>query len=167
MSKTPTSKTPTSKTPTSKTREAARDDAISAAAILRKRPLSAENVWTQAFVWFLRGMAVVAILKGLFHWARLTGFVGSGDGAFEDQSVAWQAATVYFAVIDLVAAVGLWLATPWGAVVWLTSLVSMVVMMFPGILGGSVMEAVVMVAAVVMVVAYIALAWMAARERPP
>ena len=49
--------------------------------------------------------------------------------------MAWQAATVYFAVIELVAAVGLWLATPWGAVVWLTTVVSMAVieLMFPGI----------------------------------
>ena len=53
--------------------------------------------------------------------------------------MAWQAATVYFAVIELVAAVGLWLATPWGAVVWLTTVVSMAVieLMFPGIYGGS------------------------------
>ena len=41
--------------------------------------------------------------------------------------MAWQTATVYFAVIELVAAVGLWLATPWGAVVWLTTVVSMAV----------------------------------------
>jgi hypothetical protein len=42
-------------------------------------------------------------------------------------------------VIELVAAVGLWLATPWGAVVWLTTVVSMAVieLMFPGIYGGS------------------------------
>ena len=37
------------------------------------------------------------------------------------------------------AAVGLWLATPWGAVVWLTTVVSLAVieLMFPGIYGGS------------------------------
>ena len=53
--------------------------------------------------------------------------------------MAWQTATIYFAVIELVAAVGLWLATPWGAVVWLTTVVSMAVieLMFPGIYGGS------------------------------
>ena len=53
--------------------------------------------------------------------------------------MAWQTATVYFAVIELVAAVGLWLATPWGAVVWLTTVVSMAVieLMFPAIYGGS------------------------------
>ena len=69
----------------------------------------------------------------------MTGFVGGEEEAFENQSMAWQTATIYFAVIELVAAVGLWLATPWGAVVWLTTVVSMAVieLMFPGIYGGS------------------------------
>ena len=80
--------------------------------------------------------------------------------------MAWQAATVYFAVIELVAAVGLWLATPWGAVVWLTTVVSMAVieLMFPGIYGGSLY---IVVGEAFMLAAYLALAWMAARERPP
>ena len=77
--------------------------------------------------------------KGLYHWAQVTGFIGGEEEAFENQPMAWQTATVYFAVIELVAAVGLWLATPWGAVVWLTTVVSMAVieLMFPGIYGGS------------------------------
>ncbi len=55
-------------------------------------------------------------------------------------TVAWQTATVFFAVIDLVAAVGLWLAAAWGAVVWLTAVVSMAVVevFFPQVYGGSV-----------------------------
>ena len=71
----------------------------------------------------------------------MTGFIGGEEEAFENQPMAWQTATVYFAVIELVAAVGLWLATPWGAVVWLTTVVSMAVieLMFPGIYGGSLM----------------------------
>ena len=79
------------------------------------------------------------MIKGLYHWAQVTGFIGGEEEAFENQSMAWQTATVYFAVIELVAAVGLWLATPWGAVVWLTTVVSMAVieLMFPGIYGGS------------------------------
>ena len=92
--------------------------------------------------------------------------VGGEEDAFENQPMAWQTATVYFAVIELVAAVGLWLATPWGAVVWLTTVVSMAVieLMFPGIYGGSLM---VVGLEAVMLGAYLALAWMAARERPP
>ncbi len=149
-----------------KVRDKARDNAMSVAAISSERIETDDNVWTRRLVLFLRIMAVLSILKGLYHWAQVTGFVGTEDDAFENQPTAWQAATVYFAVIELVAAVGLWLATPWGAVVWLTTVVSMAVieLMFPGIYGGSL---VVVAGEAAMLAAYLALAWMAARERPP
>jgi fatty acid desaturase len=141
-------------------------DAISVAAISSERTESDENVWTQRLVLFLRVMAVISVIKGLYHWAQVTGFIGSEEDAFENQPMAWQTATVYFAVIELVAAVGLWLATPWGAVVWLTTVVTMGVieLMFPAIYGGSLA---VVGGETLMLGAYLALAWMAARERPP
>ena len=147
-------------------RDNARDNAMSVAAIASERIEPDDNAWTRRLVLFLRIMAVVSIAKGLYHWAQVTGFIGGEEEAFENQSMAWQTATIYFAVIELVAAVGLWLATPWGAVVWLTTVVSMAVieLMFPGIYGGSL--TVVGVEAV-MLAAYLGLAWMAARERPP
>jgi hypothetical protein len=143
-----------------------RDGAMSMAGMSSERIDSEENVWTRRLVTFLRVMAVISIMKGLYHWAQVTGFIGGEEEAFENQSMAWQTATVYFAVIELVAAVGLWLATPWGAVVWLTTVVSMAVieLMFPGIYGGSLT---IVALEAVMLGAYLALAWMAARERPP
>ena len=152
--------------PETSSRDQTRDNAISVAAISSDRIESDDNAWTRRLVIFLRIMAVLAVAKGLYHWAQVTGFVGSEDDAFENQSMAWQSATVYFAVIELVAAVGLWLATPWGAVVWLTTVVSMAVieLMFPGIYGGSLT---VVAGEAVMLSGYLALAWMAARERPP
>ena len=147
-------------------RDHSRDNAISVAAMSSERIDSEENVWTRRLVLFLRIMALIAVIKGLYHWAQVTGFIGGDEDAFENQPMAWQAATIYFAVIELVAAVGLWLATPWGAVVWLTTVVSMAVieLMFPGIYGGSL---VVVAVEALMLAAYLALAWMAARERPP
>src|SRR5436309_9096324 len=147
-------------------RDPSRDNAMSVAAILSERIESDDNAWTRRLVFFLRMMAVISVVKGLYHWAQVTGFIGGEEDAFENQAMAWQAATVYFAVIELVAAVGLWLATPWGAVVWLTTVVSMAVieLMFPAIYGGSI--AIVTVEAL-MLAAYLALARMAARERPP
>ena len=141
-------------------------DAMLSAAMSSERIEGDENVWTRRLVLFLRIMAVVSILQGLYHWAQVTGFIGSEEDPFETQPMAWQAATVYFAVIELVAAVGLWLATPWGAVVWLTTVVSMAVieLMFPGIYGGSL---VIVGGEALMLGGYLALAWMAARERPP
>jgi hypothetical protein len=139
---------------------------MSVAAISSARTESDDNLWTRRLVLFLRIMAVISVLQGLYHWAEVTGFVGSEEEAFENQSIPWQAATVYFAVIELVAAVGLWLATPWGAVVWLTTVVSMAVieLMFPAVYGGSLS---VVAVEGVMLAAYLALAWKAARERPP
>jgi Family of unknown function (DUF6163) len=151
------------------TRDASRDglrDNMLSAAMSTERIDGDENAWTRRLVLFLRVMAVLSIIKGLYHWAQVTGFIGGEEEAFENQPMAWQASTIYFAVIELVAAVGLWLATPWGAVVWLTTVVSMAVieLMFPGIYGGSL---VVVAVEALMLGGYLALAWMAARERPP
>jgi hypothetical protein len=151
---------------TSSREQTPRDNALSMAAISSARTQSDENLWTTRLVLFLRVMAVLSLAAGLYHWAEVTGFVGGEDDGFENQTIAWQTATVYFAVIELVAAVGLWLATPWGAVVWLTTVVSMAVieLMFPAIYGGHLTVVGVEAA---MLAAYLALAWMAARERPP
>jgi hypothetical protein len=88
-------------------------------------------------VLFLRVMALISMLKGLYHWSWVCG-IGVGDNdLFALHSIAWQSATVFFAVIDLVAAVGLWLAAAWGAVIWLTAIASMLAldMFFPQVFG--------------------------------
>jgi|SRR5215510_1775610 len=124
------------------------------------------DLWTPRLVLFLRVMAGIALAKGLYHWAIVCGFVSWSDFGFEDAATPLQAATVFFGVIDLVAAVGLWLAAPWGAVVWLTSVISMVAVevLFPQIYGGRVW---VVAIDVVLIFVYLWLALMAAREQPP
>lgn len=121
--------------------------------------------WTGYLVLFLRVMAAVSLVKGLYHWAAVCGMADSADGGFDSHTVAWQTATAFFAVIDLVAAVGLWLAAPWGAVVWLTSVVSMAVveMFFPQIYGGSLL---IVLFETALLGLYLWLAIVAARERP-
>src|SRR3954463_14102013 len=97
-----------------------------------------QTVWTRRLVLFLRTMAIVSLLKGIYHWSLVLG-IGDGDGStFEQAGMPWQAATVFFAVIDLVAAVGLWLAAAWGGVVWLTASISMasIELFFPQVFGG-------------------------------
>src|SRR5689334_13345865 len=110
-------------------------------------------------------MAVIAMLKGLYHWAQVCGIGVEGTQAFEYHSIAWQTATVFFAVIDLVAAVGLWLAAAWGAVVWLTACVSMaaVEVFFPQVYGG---RLIVVGVEGLLLFAYLALAIQSAREHP-
>jgi hypothetical protein len=79
--------------------------------------------------------------------------------------VAWQASTIFFAVIDLVAAVGLWLAAAWGAVIWLTSVVSMIALdlFFPQVFnGGLLLDA----SEFVVLAIYLWLALKSAQEQP-
>nr|WP_284701395.1 DUF6163 family protein [Rhodoplanes tepidamans] len=112
----------------------------------------------------MRVAAGIAMLKGLYHWAAVCGIGAGPHEVFDAQSLSWQTATVFFAVIDLVAAVGLWLAAPWGAVVWLTGSVTMIVVQifFPLIYG---FHWLVVVFLVAMIVAYLFFAVMAAREQ--
>jgi len=120
--------------------------------------------WTSRLVTFLRVMAGFSMAKGLYHWAVVCGMTGL-DGGFEAQPLPWQTATVFFAVIDLVAAVGLWLAAAWGAVVWLTACVSMaaVEVIFPQVYGGRLS---VVIFEAVLLCGYLFLAIQSAREHP-
>jgi hypothetical protein len=126
---------------------------------------SRDGIWTARLVLFLRVMAGLSMLKGLYHWAAVCGIGAGRDDGFDAQSLAWQTATVFFAVFDLVAAVGLWLAAPWGAVVWLTSSVSMaaVELFFPAVFGGRILVVIIELA---LLAGYLFLAIQSAREHP-
>jgi hypothetical protein len=126
----------------------------------------AEPRWTGRLVLFLRVMAVLSLMKGLYHWSIVCGIGDGPDASFETAPLAWQAATVFFAVIDLVAAVGLWLTAAWGAVVWLTAAISMVAvqLLFPNIYGGSLVPVFVELC---LLAVYLWLALQAAREHAP
>lgn len=99
------------------------------------------GIWSLRLILFLRVMAVVSMVKGLLHWSAVLGLGAGPQDGFETQPVAWQAATVFFAVLDLIAAVGLWLTATWGAVVWLTSVASMLVLdlIFPQVFAGNIL----------------------------
>jgi hypothetical protein len=124
------------------------------------------EVWARRLVMYLRLMAGVALFEGLYYWAIVCGVGAPTPQGFDSYTVSYQSATVFFAVIDLVAAVGLWLAAPWGAVVWLTSVISLIAVeaLFPQIYGG---ELWIILVALVMLAIYLALALLAAREHPP
>lgn len=127
--------------------------------------LTVAGSWTEYLVLFLRLMAAVSLVKGLYHWAQVCGVGAAPGDGFLAHSVAWRAATVFFAVLDLVAAVGLWLAAAWGAVVWLSSVVSMAVVevFFPNVYGGSILIALI---ELTLLGIYLWLAIVSAREHP-
>ncbi len=124
-----------------------------------------EAYWTGWLILYVRVMAVIWMVKGLYHWAMICGFGDEISSAFELAPVPWKAATMFFAVIDLVAAVGLWLAAAWGSVVWLTAAISMatVEFLFPQIYGGRFL---VIAFQLLAIGGYFTLAILAGRERP-
>jgi len=99
---------------------------------------SDDNKWTRRLVLFLRIMAVVSVVQGLYHWAEVTGFVGSEEEAFEKPADRLAIRHRLFRVIELVAAVGCgwrrrgarWCGDDRGAM-------AVIELMFPAIYGGS------------------------------
>ncbi|WP_336488050.1 DUF6163 family protein [Methylobacterium nigriterrae] len=81
------------------------------------------TTWDTALVWFMRVTALAWLAKGVFSWASILDVV-PGAKPFEAEPVGRQAVIVYFAVIDVMAAVGLWLTSAWGGVVWLLAATS-------------------------------------------
>ena len=121
--------------------------------------------WTRRLVLFLRVMAGVSMVKGLYHWAQVCGVGVDASQQFEYHSIAWQSATVFFAVLDLVAAVGLWLAAAWGAVIWLASVASMLALQvfFPQIFDSVILTGLFQAG---MLAVYLWLALKSAQEQP-
>lgn len=77
--------------------------------------------WSRIYRIFMRSLAVLVIGRGLMHWMTICGGPNMDGIGFEDYPPGLQASTVFFAVIELVAGVGLWLTSAWGGVVWLLS----------------------------------------------
>ena len=141
------------------------DEAQTLEPVHERRAEEGVGRWTRVLVLFLRVMAAVSMLKGLYHWSRVCGIGVDPGQLFEYQSIAWQVATVFFAVIDLVAAVGLWLAAAWGAVIWLMSVASMVAVeiFFPQVFGTGLVAGLLESA---LLAIYLWLALMSAQEHP-
>ena len=72
----------------------------------------------ESLVWFMRTMACVWVAKGLFNWAVLMG-LNPRFGDFTMLPRSLQTTIVFFAGSDLLSAIGMWLAAPWGGVLWL------------------------------------------------
>ncbi len=89
--------------------------------------------WTQNLVLFFRVLALFQIAKGLVHWGLLI----HPSAGTETLSVEYLTGNIYFAVLDPVAGVGLWLTSSWGAVLWLLAAVSQIAICigFPEIFG--------------------------------
>ena len=119
--------------------------------------------WTASLVWFMRTMALVWIAKGLFNWTVILG-ANPQVADFLTLSIVLEATIVFFAVADLVAAVGLWLASPWGGVLWLICAICEAASPLVGV-KSSFASAIGIGVNAALVAVYFALSWLASRER--
>jgi hypothetical protein len=115
--------------------------------------------WQARLVLFQRIAGGFMVAKGLIHWAVL--FMGA---SFYALPIEARAATVFFAVIDLVAGVSLWLGSTWGASVWLFAVASQAVagLLFVRLTGLMIMLTIL---EIVLVAFYVVVRFMAYREQ--
>ncbi|MGU3538861.1 DUF6163 family protein [Methylobacterium sp. A54F] len=121
-----------------------------------------KSTWDTALVWFMRITALVWVAKGVLSWAAILDVL-PGTRPFEAEPVGRQVVIVYFAVIDLTAAVGLWLTSAWGGVMWLLAATSALTLavLTPQLLP---VPIALIAAQASIVTIYFALSWLAARE---
>ena len=127
-----------------------------------ERVVRKQTHWDTVLVWFMRVVALAWVGKGVLTWAEIVDIL-PGAPPFEAGPPGRQAAIVYFAVIDLTAAVGLWLTTAWGGVVWLLAATSTMTLALLTPQFVPVPTALVIVLASI-VGLYFILSWLAARE---
>jgi len=82
-------------------------------------PNEPDNPYALALTVYLRGIAVLLLILGLRHWLYIAGVFEEPGWSFETMTTKWRFATINLAVIDLVAAVGLWMRVSWGNVIWI------------------------------------------------
>lgn len=76
--------------------------------------------WDLMYVLFLRMTAGIWLVKGVAFWALV---LGLGDIPLPDESRIRQVIIIGFALVNCVAAVGLWLVAPWGKSLWVFAVV--------------------------------------------
>jgi len=116
--------------------------------------------WGLLLLRFMRIVALFWIIQGLLHW-RLV--ISPQQSIFEAMPRNAAFAIIFFAVLDIVAGVGLWLATPWVGVLWLliASAQIFVTLSMPGFfVGGYVLIAV----NAILIIIYFALTFEAGRD---
>ncbi|GJD87931.1 MULTISPECIES: DUF6163 family protein [Methylobacterium] len=121
-----------------------------------------KSTWDTALIWFMRVTALIWLAKGVWSWIQILD-AWPGGRPFEAEPFGRQAAIVYFAVIDATAAIGLWLTSAWGGVIWLLAVTSSVTLalLTPLLLP---MPVALIGAQISIVLIYFLLSWSAARE---
>ncbi len=109
---------------------------------------------SKVLLWYMRALSIYYFVSGLKHWAVILGF----NTDFTALAPYWQAAHIYFAILELAASLGLWFGAAWGVAAWLFCAVAELVMLnvFNELFGTSWSTT---VFHAVTILVYIALAW--------
>jgi len=118
--------------------------------------------WDLVLVWYMRVLALVWVAKGLGAWAIILG-VGEAMPGFEFRPTGHQATAIYFAVIDPIAGVGLWLTSVWGGVIWLLAVMSHLILslFFPGVVPSNLVMTAFLIGFMAI---YLVLSWLSAGQ---
>ena len=76
----------------------------------------------------MRTLSLVSLFTAAWNWAAFLGLLGGPEPGAGMMSLSGRVPTLYFAVLDPIAAVGLWMTSSWGGVVWLLSATSRLVL---------------------------------------
>ena len=76
----------------------------------------------------MRTLSLVSLFTAAWNWAAFLGLLGGPEPGAGTMSLGGRVPTLYFAVLDPIAAVGLWMTSSWGGVVWLLSATSRLVL---------------------------------------
>jgi hypothetical protein len=126
--------------------------------IARRRRVASR--WGMLLVVFMRSMAVIWTIFGLAHWKTIL----SGAVPFESLPNQAAAAIAFFAVANLMAAVGLWLAAPWGGALWLATAVgeAIISILMPAYFPRGILT---LILYGVMIAVYFGVSWLASQEK--
>lgn len=129
---------------------------------IEERPAPGLLRWTFVLTWFMRLLSILWIMKGLSAWATILG-VWTPTGHFESRTMGYQATIIYFALIDLIAAVGLWMASTWGGIMWLLAVMSHLILaaFFPNVVSSGILT---IAFFLTLVAVYLGISWLAAQE---
>jgi hypothetical protein len=73
--------------------------------------------WRLVTTWLMRLLSALWMMRAVFEWAEILGAAPERP-PFEDMAFNAQVTLCVFAVLHTIAAVGLWLSSGWGGVVW-------------------------------------------------
>jgi hypothetical protein len=127
----------------------------------RARDWREQTRWGFLLVIFMRIVAALWLFQGVYRWSEI---LTPAVSIFDGENAPRAGIIVFFAVMDLLAAIGLWLATPWGGVLWLVA-VATEAFSAVALQGSLAAPRVTLAVDVVLVIAYFVLTWYAARER--